>query len=161
MLQYYRISKKAYISDLSGAGARLNGGRWNHSENSVIYSSESRALATAEYLVHVPMSLLPRNLSLATIEVPDKASVDTVDLKSLPQNWCSYPAPLALADIGTKWIQQKRTLILRVPSVVVAGDYNALINPAHNEMKYVKIHSIVPYELDSRLLRLPKSTAKA
>ena len=152
-MRYYRIAKDAYISDMTGAGARIHGGRWNHKGSSVIYVSESRALATTEYLVHAPMSLLPSKLKLATIAVDKKASVETIDLKSLPKNWRISPAPSALADIGNHWLHQNRTLILRVPSVVVAGDYNALINPAHPDFKHVKIHSIVDYELDSRLLK--------
>jgi RES domain-containing protein len=151
-VRFYRIAKEAYISDMTGTGARIHGGRWNHKGSSVIYVSESRALATTEYLVHAPMSLLPSNLKLATIDVDKKASVKTIDIKSLPKNWRSSPAPSTLADIGNKWVYQNRSLLLRVPSVVVAGDFNALINPAHPEYKYVKIHSVVDYELDSRLL---------
>ncbi len=153
-MRCYRIAKTAYIKDLTGDGSRIFGGRWNHKGSSVIYTSESRALATAEFLVHVPMSLVPKDLSLVTIEIADKASVVTLDLKSLPQNWCSYPAPSALADLGDQWLHQNRSLILRVPSVVVAGDFNVMINPVHPEITYVKIHSIVPYELDRRLLRI-------
>lgn len=138
---------------MTGNGARIHGGRWNHEGSSVIYVSESRALATTEYLVHTPMSLLPSNLKLATITVDKKASVETIDIESLPKNWRSAPAPSTLADIGSHWLHQNRSLILRVPSVVVAGDFNALINPAHPDFKYVGIHAIVDYELDSRLLR--------
>lgn len=153
-MRYYRITKEAYIKDMTGTGARINGGRWNHKGSSVIYTSESRALATTEYLVHVPMSLLPNELKLATIDVDKKASIETIEINSLPKNWRSYPAPAVLADIGNDWIHQSRSLILRVPSVVVAGDFNALINPAHPDFKYVKIHSIVDYELDGRLLKM-------
>ena len=46
--------------------------------------SESRALDTTEYLVHAPMSLLPSNIKLTTIAVDKKASVETVDIQSLP-----------------------------------------------------------------------------
>ena len=154
-MRYYRIAKKTYINDMTGTGARINGGRWNHKGSSVIYASESRALATTEYLVHVPMSLLPTRLQLLTIEVAEKTSIETIQIESLPKNWRSYPAPAALADIGQDWLDPNRSLILRVPSVVVAGDFNALINPAHPEFKYVKLHSIVDYELDRRLLRIP------
>lgn len=153
-MRYYRIAKRTYISDMTGTGARIHGGRWNHKGASVIYVSESRALATTEYLVHVPISLLPDNLKLATIDVDPKASVETIAIDALPANWRTSPAPAILADMGNHWIDQQRSLIMRVPSVVVAGDFNALINPAHPEFKYVKLLSIVDYELDRRLLRM-------
>jgi hypothetical protein len=62
-----------------------------------------------------------------------------------------------LAHIGTECVRQNKSLILRVPSVVVAGDFNALINPAHPEFKYVKIHSNDHYEndIDCRSVILP------
>jgi RES domain-containing protein len=94
------------------------------------------------------MSLLPGNLKLATIDVDQKASIETIDIKSLPQNWRNSPAPSALADIGNQWIHQHRFLVLRVPSVVVAGDFNALINPTPPQFKHAKINSIVDYEID-------------
>jgi RES domain-containing protein len=67
----YRISKTQNIKDLSGTGARIFGGRWNNKGVPLIYASESRALATLEYLVHVPLSLIPNDLSLASIKIPD------------------------------------------------------------------------------------------
>lgn len=55
-MKLYRIAQTAHIKDLSGTGARLYGGRWNEKGVGVVYTSESRALAILEYLVHVPMS---------------------------------------------------------------------------------------------------------
>jgi RES domain-containing protein len=48
----YRIARANYIRDLSGIGSRLYGGRWNRKGTGIIYTSETRALATLEYLVH-------------------------------------------------------------------------------------------------------------
>ena len=67
----YRIAKAKHIHDLSGIGARIYGGRWYKRGVGVIYTSESRALATVEYLVHVPLSAVPSDLSIASIEIPD------------------------------------------------------------------------------------------
>ena len=52
----YRTAQTAHIKDLSGTVACLYGGRWNEKGVGVVYTSESRALAILEYLVHVPMS---------------------------------------------------------------------------------------------------------
>ena len=83
-----------------GTGARLYGGRWNPQGISVVYAAESRALATVEYLVHVPLSLVPRDLSLVTLHIPDGIPYTTITIADLPANWRSYPPPPALADLG-------------------------------------------------------------
>jgi len=49
----YRIAKTRYIYDLTGAGARLYGGRWNQKGIGMIYTSENRSLASLEFLVHI------------------------------------------------------------------------------------------------------------
>ena len=153
-MRVFRITKHIYSEDLTGDGARIHGGRWNHRGTSVVYASESRALATTEYLVHVPMALVPDDLSIVTIQIPDTARQETIIPEKLPDNWRTYPSPRDLADIGSRWVIERRSLVLRVPSVVVQGDFNILINPAHTQMAGVKIHSIDPYELDKRLLRV-------
>ncbi|MBM2839324.1 MAG: family phosphorylase, partial [Deltaproteobacteria bacterium] len=66
-MDLFRIAKTKYINDLSGNGARVYGGRWNEKGVAVIYTSESRALAALEFLVHTPMALAPKDLSMLTI----------------------------------------------------------------------------------------------
>ena len=105
------------------------------------------------YLVHVPLVRVPKNLSIATIAVPDDAPAETITEEMLPNNWRQHPAPVELEEIGTCWIEERRSLLLRVPSAVVKGDYNVLINPAHSEMKGVEIAAVEPYLLDERLVR--------
>lgn len=152
-MQGFRIARCAHIKDLTGEGARIHGGRWNPKGVSVVYASESRALATAEYLVHLPLALAPQDLCIAVITLPDKVSSETIQVDDLPSDWRTYPAPEQLSDLGGRWVREQRSLILRVPSVVVQGDFNLLINPAHPEMKRVRLHSTARYEMDRRLLR--------
>jgi len=152
-MKVYRISKTFFIKDISGTGARIYGGRWNHKGVSILYTSQSRALATVEYLVHVPLSLKPKNLSIASIELPDDVSIKEVLKEDLPANWRDSPPPSEIASIGTGWILAGNTLGLRVPSASVENDFNLLINPVHPEMSRVKIVTIEPYEVDRRLLR--------
>ena len=149
----FRLALKRHIRDLSGAGARLTGGRWNHKGIPVIYASSSRALAALEYLVHVPISMIPAELCMAVVEVPDSAPIKELNISDLPGNWRQYPAPPELAGIGSEWISGKRTLLLSVPSAVVEKENNMLINPAHPEMRMVRISNIEPYVFDMRLFR--------
>jgi RES domain-containing protein len=149
----YRIAKTPYIRDLSGMGARFYGGRWNHKGVGMMYTAESRALATVEYLVHVPLSLVPHDLSIATLHIPDRITPKTMAAVNLPANWRDYPAPPALADLGTEWALSRETLLLRVPSVVVEHEWNVLINPLHSDMPHVTIAQVESYQFDARLLR--------
>ena len=152
-MNVYRIAKTRYIKDLSGTGARIHGGRWNHKGTSMVYASENRALATVEYLVHVPLSMVPADLSLATLQIPDKITPTEISISNLPSNWEEYPAPFGLAELGTNWAIKNESLLLRVPSVVVEHEFNILINPLHPDMKQVSILEIENYTLDNRLLR--------
>ena len=148
----YRISKEKYINDLSGNGARIYGGRWNHKGSNVIYTSESRALASFEYLAHVPLSMIPNDLCIATIEINTKVTAKIISVNSLPANWKEFPAPNHLAAIGSKWIVENVSLVLQVPSVLVEDEYNILINPSHSDIKYAKIKNVKKYAFDKRIL---------
>jgi len=149
----YRIAKTQYIDDLTGMGARLYGDRWNHKGIGIVYTAESRALATVEYLVHVPLSLVPHGVSMATLHIPDRIKPKTIVIMKLPANWRTYPPPPALADLGTQWALSQETLLLRVPSAVVAHEWNVLIKPLHSDMPHVTIRQVEPYQFDARVLR--------
>jgi len=149
----YRIARSKHIKDLSGEGARLHGGRWNHRGTAVIYTSETRSLATVELLVHLSLSFAPTDLKIATIEIPDEPAAEEVEVAALPPNWRGFPAPPELADLGTSWARSGRSLLLRVPSAVVKREYNILINPAHPQMALVVLAEIEDFLLDRRLAR--------
>ena len=147
----FRIAKTGFIRDLSGAGPRLYGGRWNPKGISVVYTSESRALAALEFFVHLSRTVIPPSFSLASIEIPDTASIKKITVEELPRYWRSYPAPTKLAALGGAWIRSKESLLLRVPSVIMPPEGNILINPAHPEMIGVRIIKVEPYSPDPRL----------
>lgn len=152
-MQVYRIAKKAFIEDLSGTGSRLYGGRWNFKGISAVYTSESRALAAVEMLVHVPLSIFPKDLSIATIEIPEKYISKDLKLSELPKNWKEYPAPLELAEIGTRLLSSGNYVAIKVPSAVVLGEYNIIINPASLHFTKVKIKQVDEFFFDKRLFK--------
>lgn len=152
-MKVYRIAKTRYVDDMSGSGARIFGGRWNHKGTGVIYTSENRALATVEYLVHVPLSIAPASLSLVTLQIPDEMILQEIAVSDLPNNWREYPAPTRLAELGTNWATRNESLLLRVPSVVVDQEFNILLNPLHPDIKRVSIFRVESYAFDKRLFR--------
>ena len=149
----YRIARTRHIRDLSGLGAKLYGGRWNSKGTAIAYTSENRSLATVEYLVHVPISIIPDDLSIASIEIPDSIKPKYLLLRDLPKNWRDYPPPPELAEIGTKWALSLASLLLRVPSAVVENEFNILINPQHPDIKRISISKIEKFRFDKRLVR--------
>jgi len=151
LIKLYQICTIEHINDLSGTGARIYGGRWNHAGYPIVYSSGSRSLAALEFLVHVPMALAPDNLSIAEIIITDNIKKDSITSNELPPNWRGYPAPEQLANIGTKWIKSKSSLLLDIPSAVVDKEVNTLINPLHPDMKYVNLAKVEKFCFDSRL----------
>jgi RES domain-containing protein len=132
----------------------LHGGRWNQKNIPVIYTAESRSLATLEFLVHVSLiSILPEHLSMACLEIPDDIVAERISSAHLPKNWREYPAPPAMADLGSEWATAMRSLLLRVPSVVVVDEFNMLINPKHPEIKRVTVSRVEKFVFDRRLVR--------
>ncbi len=149
----YRLSKQAYINDLSGYGAEKTGGRWNSKGLPILYTAASRALAVVEIAVHVPLGIIPTDYYLATIEIPDKASMPRIEVADLPANWNRSPFIKTTQLIGDDFIKSNKHLMVPVPSATVTGDHNYLINPRHSDFKNVRIKSVDVFEFDLRLFK--------
>lgn len=152
MIRLFRLAVSKHIHDISGTGARIYGGRWNHPGYPVVYTSANRSLAALEFLVHVPMALAPADLSIVEINIKVDVDRESVEESILPCNWHDYPAPELLADIGTKWLKSKSSLLLDIPSAVVSKECNMLINPLHIDIRHVHIVKTEKFSFDSRLL---------
>lgn len=148
----WRITRAAHRA-LDGEGARLYGGRWNSEGRAVVYSSGSLSLAALEYLVHVEPLLAPSDLVAMEIEVPDEAGLGaTVTPDQFPPgDWRACPAPEWQAELGDLWIEDGTFLWLGVPSAVIPGEYNLLLNPLHGGMSGVRVVSVGPFSFDGRL----------
>lgn len=150
-MDVYRLANARRADDLTGTGSRLLGGRWNYIGTPVLYVAGSRALATLEVLVHSPVSYMPDYYQMLTIRVPED-SLLSVPLDQLPDGWDSLTPPELIKDLTESWLAANRFLLLKVPSAVVAGEYNYLINPAHPRIAEVTITDKQPYRFDTRLL---------
>ena len=146
----YRISSRKYAEDLTGEGARLHGGRWNHKLTPCLYTAATRALAILEYSVNVNIDDIPRALSIACIEIPGTAIL-LLEQARLPGDWQQAPAPSSTKDLGTALIKQNQYLAIQIPSVVIPEEYNYLINPLHAEMSKVRIVEVKDCVYDLRI----------
>jgi RES domain-containing protein len=148
----HRIAKTRYAQDLSGTGARLFGGRWNPKGQAVLYTSENRALAALEFLVHLEATAPPEDFNLLTLTVPDGLEMSTYSAADLPLGWNDYPYQVSV-QVGKKWLKEVKTLLLQVPSTIIQQEYNILLNPLHPAFLEVRLLSIEPFGFDSRLLQ--------
>ena len=147
----YRLSKSKYCRDLSGKGAEESGARWNSKGQRMLYTSQSRALCTAEIAVHTPLGIIPSDYVLTTIEIPANLTFLEINLSTLVADWKSFPYNHYTQKVGDNFIANNLSLILKVPSAVVQGDFNFLINPNHPEFKKIKIIKTEAFIFDERL----------
>jgi RES domain-containing protein len=150
-MRIFRLSKKKYKDQLSGYGAALHGQRWNSKGIEVIYTAESRALAAYEVSVYLPLQLLPKDYYMIEINVPDSLSIKDIPIKDLPDGWDSLPMQKVSQIVGDTFVENNKHLILKVPSVIVKGDFNYIINPNHKDFKKIKIINSSLFPFDPRL----------
>lgn len=149
----YRLAKKKFCNDLSGRGAELAGGRWNSKGVAMLYTSQSRALCLAEIAVNLPIGIVPDDYYLVEIEFPDSASILKLNLKKLKSDWNSFPHSSETQQLGDDFVFKSKSLVLQVPSAVVQGDFNFLINPKHPEFYKITINNTERFSFDERLFK--------
>jgi len=147
----FRLSKSAYAKDLSGRGAEISGGRWNSKGTALVYTGQSRALCTTEIAVHTPLGIIPADYEIISIEIPDSIPIEELAETDLPADWRSFPHAAGPQEIGDRFVHAGKSAVLKVPSVVVQGEFNYLINPRHEDAIQVRIKEREPFNFDERL----------
>ena len=151
-MEVFRLSRKKYASSLNGIGASIRGGRWNSKGVQMIYTAANRALAMAEVAVHFTYATLADDYMMLIIRVPD-TSMGSIEAKHLPKDWNSFPHKSKTQNVGDRFIVEGKHLLLKVPSVVVYGEYNYLINPNHPDFKKIKVTDADKFPFDRRLFK--------
>jgi RES domain-containing protein len=146
----FRICKSDHADDLSGAGSKLFGGRWNSKGHPVLYTSSTRALAALEVLVHIPATIPLSDYIVSTIELPE-SSMQEVTHDDIRKEYELKGLNAGFAQIGDTWLAGNTSLILKVPSIIIREEYNYLVNPAHPLFLKVKIKEKKPFVFDARL----------
>ncbi|MES2678756.1 MAG: RES family NAD+ phosphorylase [Bacteroidota bacterium] len=147
----FRLASLKFSKDLSGKGAQKSGGRWNSKGTLMIYTGMTRALCTTEIAVHTPLGIVPEDYTLSSIQLPDTAKILKLDAAKLPTNWKTFPHPNATQLLGDKFIADNRYLVMQVPSAVVQGEFNFLLNPGHKDFNKIKILKTEAFAFDQRL----------
>jgi len=147
----FRLAKAKFCKDLSGKGAELTGGRWNSKGTAMVYTGMSRALCTTEIAVHTPLGNIPNDFYIVGIEFPANTAILKLEPAKLPKDWKNFPHPSSTQVLGDAFISEGKFLVMQVPSVVVQGEFNCLLNPAHKDFKKIKIISTEEFIFDQRL----------
>lgn len=153
-MRVFRIEREKYLdTTLKGIGAALTEGfRWNSLNTFLVYTAESRALATLEVAVHLDLSEdLPTDRYYVEIEIPD--SVEMLELRQddLPEGWDAKPPSLESQYIGDDFVIQNSAAVLRVPSSIVPLAFNYLINPQHPDAGKISVIGKIPMNFDQRM----------
>ncbi|MEP7196426.1 MAG: RES family NAD+ phosphorylase [Saprospiraceae bacterium] len=149
----HRIEREKYLnSTLSGIGASMTKGyRWNSFNTKLVYTADSRALATLEVYVHLDLSQdLPIDRHYVEIEIPDDILILEVDLFDLPPEWYSKPPSIITQIIGDDFVEQNEAAVLKVPSSIVSHEFNYLINPNHPDSRRITVKSTSQMVFDIR-----------
>lgn len=150
-MNVYRLHRKKYEIILSGKGASKIDARWNSKGTEIIYTSQSRALAMAEVVVHLNAAMMPSDFVMLEIEIPSSIKIKTIKKSELPFNWNVFPHLTHTQKIGDEFVYKNEYAVLKIPSSVVDGDFNFLINPNHKAFKKIKINSYSDFTFDARL----------
>ena len=145
----YRIADARHpIYD--STGAMLCGGRWNSVGQHVIYAAETYAGAMLEILVHANLAVAPKHHQVVRITIPEEVAVETLSASELP-GW-NAESEKAARSFGDRWLQEARSAVLRVPSIVTEGrEHNVLVNPVHTQAALVQASLPEPLHWDLRL----------
>lgn len=150
-MQLFRLVRKKHAEQLSGRGAALYGARWNSAGTELIYTATSRALAMAEVAVHLSFDDLPEDFLMMEIQSPEGVIPEVVT--DLPEDWNTFPHATGTQLLGDRFVSNGMHLLLLVPSVVVKGDWNVLINPKHPDFSKVHISGVEPFPFDRRFFK--------
>jgi RES domain-containing protein len=152
-VQVWRILRRRYLREaLSGRGGLAVAGRWHSRGRLIVYTSESLSLSALEVLVHTDPDVIPPDLMSVEINIPDDIRISTMQLRTLPTRWRRYPAPRLLQVLGNKWLDARKTAVLQVPSAVIPGERNYLINPSHPDARRIRVVAAARFAFDSRLI---------
>jgi RES domain-containing protein len=144
----YRICSAKYPNN-DDEGAKLYGGRWNHKGTPMLYCALTLSACMLENLVH--SSALPQDKVAIAAEIPDDVALVAMDSNNLPSDWNTAAHSASTQDVGTNWARSGASVALFVPSAIVSGERNVLINPLHPDFARINFGAPNPFAFDPRL----------
>lgn len=144
------VAARHAATAMTGDGARLYPGRWNHRGTPLVYTAASMSLAALELLVHA--GSVDRLADHVCIPVTFDADLcEVLREGGLPPDWADHPAPSYTRDLGARWVAEARSPVLAVPSAVIQIETNYILNPRHPDFGKIRIGAARPFRFDPRL----------
>lgn len=149
-MRLWRISDHA---DLSGRGGLRFSGRWHSRGARIAYLSDHPASTLIEVLVHLEVDPedMPAGFQLLAVDIPDDVAFASIGADDLAPGWQADEG--LTRGLGDRWLRDRQTALLRVPSAIVPFATNWLLNPAHADSAKVRIGEAFRAPFDRRLLR--------
>jgi len=144
----YRITLAKYATAIKASGRAA---RWNPNEVEMVYTSGSMSLACLENVVHRNQIGLNSPFKVLTVEIPDDLLILSIPKKSLEDNWSSFENLPITQKLGAQWVLELKSAILRVPSSIIEGEFNYLLNPNHPDFEIIKLLKSQPFVFDPRI----------
>lgn len=149
LVQAWRlVSSRRAATAFDGEGSALYGNRWNQVGTRVVYLAATVSLAALEVLVHAESYAELPEYQAFPVEF-DSTLVS--EPEAFPPDWMQSPAPESTKTLGSEWANRKESVLLKIPSAVVAWEYNYLLNVLHPEFSRVRIGTPKPFAFDPRL----------
>lgn len=114
-----------------------------------MYLGDSLALSAMELLVHLRNVDVLETYRKMPVYIPEEL-VMHIEPDELPAGWETGSRTTTRA-IGDRWLNGKRSVALQVPSAVVHGDSNLILNPYHPDMRLLTAGPVSDFRFDRRL----------
>lgn len=124
--------------------------RWNSADTQVAYAGENLAITALELLSYWGSYPSLHGYQLFTIDFEEQDVEDVLEQQPDidPDNYSQT------RRYGDAWVEEGRSLALRVSSVVLPMSYNYLINPNHPRFSSVTVTAHGAFEYEERIARL-------
>jgi RES domain-containing protein len=150
-MRLWRISNYA---DLSGVGGLKVAGRWHDKGRQIIYAADHPSTALLEVLVHLEIDAedMPDSFQLIEIDVPTGLSIASIEISDLEKLSAGWKGDVRMTRRqALPWFEELKAPVLQVPSVIMPGVSNFLINPLHADAAKIRVVNVKRYPYDVRL----------
>ena len=149
----FRIGHKNYAATLVASGVN---GRWASAGKHVIYCAENIPLAFLESMIRRQGVGFNDDFKTVFIDIPDDLHIEVLDENTLDPDWRNAYNYSHCQPAGNKWFDDMRVPVLKVPSAVMPGCYNYVINTLHPDFKHIKIIAVTALVPDNRIEEILK-----
>jgi RES domain-containing protein len=126
-------------------GSQLYSSRWNLAGTPMLYAASSLPLACLEVLVHLMPGQIPPAYVFSSAKLNRRPHL--ADFRGDVED------EISTRRYGQWWANDRSSVAILVPSVVIPSERNILLNPTHSDFGTIVWDQPEPFAFDRRLLR--------